>query len=123
MSAVTIQQMADRVAGLMEERLRIRGVGLTQKLARGGRLLPRKVRVAATALAKAADMAQNAKMLMQIDDAVVAGDYDICLRHLGGIDAKDRRKGTIVGVVASIAASVLVVVLLMGAVLYWRGFI
>ena len=73
MSAVTIQQMADRVAGLMEERLRIRGVGLAEKLRKGGRLLPRRVRVAAEFLAQAAAMAQNAKLLMQIDDGAVAG--------------------------------------------------
>ena len=123
MSAVTIQQMADRVAGLMEERLRIRGVGLAEKLRKGGRLLPRRVRVAAEFLAQAAAMAQNAKLLMQIDDGAVAGAYDTCLRHLGGVDAGDRRRGVVVGVAASISFSVLVVVVLLGAVLYWRGFI
>ena len=123
MSAVTIQQMADRVAGLLEERLRMRGVSLAEKLARGGRLLPRKVRTAAEFLARAATMAQNAKLLMQIDNAAVADAYDICLRHLGGVDAADRRRGMIVSVAASIAFSVLAVALLLGAVLYWRGFI
>ena len=123
MSAVTIQQMADRVAGLLEERLHIRGIGLAEKLRKGGRLLPRKVRTAVGFLANAASMSQNAKLLMQIDNAAVAGAYDVCLRHLGGLDAGDRRRGVLVGVAASIAFSVLVVVLLLGAVLYWRGFI
>ncbi len=36
MSAITIQQMADRVAQLMEQRLRIKGAGLAEKLSRGG---------------------------------------------------------------------------------------
>ena len=123
MSAITIQQMADRVAGLMEERLRIRGVGLAQKLGKGGRMLPRKVRTAAEFLAQAANMAQNAKLLMQIDNGAVAEAYDICLRHLGGVDAADRRRGMIVSIAASVAFSVLVVTVLLGAVLYWRGFI
>lgn len=123
MSAVTIQQMADRVAGLLEERLRIRGTGLSEKLRKGGRLLPRKVRAAAEYLAQAAALAQNPKLLMQIDNGAVAEAYDQCLRHLGGVDAGDRRRGLIVGVAASIAFSVLVVTLLLGAVLYWRGFI
>ena len=123
MSAVTIQQMADRVAGLMEERLRMRGVGLAEKLRKGGRLLPRKVRSAAEFLGQAATMAQNAKLLMQIDNTAVAAAYDTCLRHLGGVDSGDRRRGIMVGVAASIAFSVLVVALLLGAVLYWRGFI
>ncbi len=123
MSAVTIQQMADRVSALLEERLRLRGAGLAEKLARGGRLLPRKVRDAATFLAQAATMAQNAKLLMQIDNNAVAEAYDICLRHLGGVDAGGRRRGVIMGVAASVAFSVLMVTLLLGAVLYWRGFI
>ena len=123
MSAVTIQQMADRVAGLLEERMRMRGVGLAEKLARGGRMLPRRVRAAAEFLAQAAILAQNAKLLMQIDNAAVAEAYDICLRHLGGVDAADWRRGVIVGVAASIAFSVLAVTVLLGVVLYWRGFI
>lgn len=123
MSAITILQMADRVAGLLEERLRIKGVGLAEKLGRGGRLLPRKVLVAAQFLAQSAAMAQNAKLLMQIDNNAVAEAYDICLRHLGAIDASHRRRGLILGVMASIAFSVLVVAMLLGVVLYWRGFI
>lgn len=123
MSAVTIQQMADRVAGLLEERLRIRGTGLADKLHKGGRLLPRKVRTAAEYLAQTATLAQNPKLLMQIDNGAVAEAYDVCLRHLGGVDPGDRRRGLIVGVAASIALSVLVVALLFGAVLYLRGFI
>ena len=42
MAGASIQQMADRVAQLMEERLRLRGTGLEEKLRRGGRLLPRR---------------------------------------------------------------------------------
>lgn len=123
MSAATIQQMADRVAGLMEERLRIRGVGLAEKLRKGGRLLPRKVRLAADGLAQAALQAQNPRLLLQLDDAVVAANYDVCLKHLGGLNLMDRRKGAAVGVAASVAFAVLSVAVLVLAVLYWRGFI
>ena len=85
MSAVTIQQMADRVAGLMEERLRVRGAGLTEKLRKGGRLLPRKVQAQAQILAQAATMAQNPKLLMQLDQGAVAQAYDVCVKHLGKV--------------------------------------
>ena len=123
MSAVTIQQMADRVAGLMEERLRVRGAGLTEKLRKGGRLLPRKVQAQAQILAQAATMAQNPKLLMQLDQGAVAQAYDVCVKHLGKVDAWDRRKGAIFGIAASIAGSVLVVAVLVLAVLRWRGFV
>lgn len=123
MSAVTIQQMADRVAGLMEERLRVRGTGLTEKLRKGGRLLPRRVRAQAEMLAQSAVLAQNPKLMMQLDQAAVAQAYDICVKHLGRVNAWDRRKGAILGVAASIAGSVLLVGLMVVALLRWRGFI
>ncbi len=123
MSAVTIQQMADRVAGLMDERLRARGNGLSEKLRKAGRLMPRKVRVAAESLAQAALMAQNPKLLRQIDESLVADAYDICVRHLGAIPAGYRRQSTIIGVASSIAFSLLAVAGLVAVVLYWRGFL
>ncbi|KAF0174272.1 MAG: hypothetical protein FD162_1095 [Rhodobacteraceae bacterium] len=123
MTGVPIQQMADRVAGLMEQRLRVRGQGLSEKLRKGGRLLPRKVRAAAEVLAQGAAMAQNPKLLLQVDQAAVAAAYDTCVRHLGGVNGADRRNGAIIGVAASMAMSVLVVALLVIAVLAWRGFV
>lgn len=123
MSAVTLQQMADRIAGLMEERLRVRGRGLTEKLRKGGRLLPRKVRAAAEVVAQAAVLSQNHKLLMQIDREAVAAAYDLCVRHLAGISLSERRKGLILNIAASITFSVLVVAVLLVAVLYWRGFL
>ncbi len=123
MSAVTIQQMADRVAGLMEQKLQVGGKGLAVKVRKAGRRLPKNVRVAAEALVQATDMAKSARLMHQIDDALVAEAYDICLKYLGGVDAADRRKGMLVGVGASIAFSLLVVAGLVLAVLVWRGLI
>ena len=54
MSALTIQQMADRVAQLLKERLGLGGKGLAAKMKRAGRLLPRKVRDAGKQLAVSA---------------------------------------------------------------------
>ena len=68
--------LGDRVAGLMEERLGVRGKGLTEKLRRGGRLLPRGVRAQAQELAALSEKAQNPKLLVQIDPARVASCYD-----------------------------------------------
>lgn len=122
MSAVSIQQMADRVAGLLEIRLRVRGKGLKDKLRRA-RMLPRPVRKAATALAEAAEQAENPRLMMQLDLEKVAADYDLCLKHLNGIGAKDRRIGMVLDFGARLALIVLVVGGLLLAVLYWRGFI
>ncbi len=123
MTGVPIQQMADRVAALMEQRLRARGAGLGEKLRKGGRLLPRRVRAAAEVLHTGAVMAQNPKLWAQVDQQAVAQAYDTCVRHLNGLDGGDRRKGAVLGIAASIAFSVLVVAVLLLAVLHWRGFI
>ncbi len=123
MTGVPIQQMADRVAGLMEQRLRVRGQGLGEKLRKGGRLLPRRVRAAAEVLHTGAVMAQNPKLWAQVDQQAVAQAYDTCVRHLNGVDGGDRRKGAVLGIAASVAFSVLAVAALLFAVLRWRGFI
>lgn len=110
MSAVVIRQMADRVADLMEERLRVRGVGLSAKLRKGRRHLPRKVALAATELADCAEKAQNPKLLVQIDQAKVAENYDICVRHLTGVKAINRTTSLLIGMAATLALGVLFLV-------------
>ena len=123
MSAVTIQQMADRVSGLLEQKLRVGGRDLATKVRKAGRRLPKQVRIAAEALVQATEMAKSARLMHRIDDALVAEAYDICLRHLGAVDLADRRKGALVGIAASIAFSLLAVVGLVLAVVWWRGLV
>jgi hypothetical protein len=123
MSAVAIQQMADRVAALMEERLSLRGAGLEAKLRRAGRTLPRKLRDAATRLAEAAHNSQNPKLLLQIDMEKVSNDYDLLMRHLQGISPWDRRLGRLLHSTASVMVILVVVGAMFVAVLRWRGLI
>jgi hypothetical protein len=123
MGAVAIQQMADRVAALMEERLGLRGQGLEGKLRRAPRALPRRVRLAALRLAEAARMAQNPRLLLQVDEGQAAADYDLCLRHLTAVSPWDRRRAALLGTTASILVSLAVLAALVVAVLRWRGFV
>ena len=123
MSAVTIEQMANRVAELLEQRLRIKGGGLDDKLRRAGRRLPKRVRAAGEALVQAVAMAQRPKLLMQIDDEAVAIAYDICVRHLGGLRPGAARWGMLLNIAAAIGFSLLVVAGLVLIVLYLRGFV
>lgn len=115
--------MADRVAGLMEERLSIAGNGLEEKLRKGGRRLPHTIRAAAQTVADAAVMAQNPKLLMRMDQEAVAKSYDTAVRYLTRLGAKDRRVGAMLDFGASVAFSLLVVGGLLLAVLRWRGFL
>lgn len=108
MSAITIQQMADRIAGLMEERLGVRGRGLQEKLRRGGRHLPRAVRAAAKDLADAAEKSKNPKLLVQLDRPRIAASYDTCLKHLNGLRGGSARMAALVRVLATVALGLLV---------------
>lgn len=110
MSSVAIQQMADRVAGLMEERLGLGGRGLGNKLRRGGRTLPKKVRDGAVLLAISAEKAKNPKLLAQVDMGEVADAYDACVRHLMTIDPAGRRRDYLSGVAGSVGFGVLALV-------------
>jgi len=121
MSAVTIQQMADRVAALMGERLGVRGTGLAEKLARGGGRLPRRVRVAAEELSQAEQMSQTPKLLLLVDEGRVAVAYDICVRHLGGL--RGGALGAVTGALGRVAASLALLALLIAGLLAWRGYL
>lgn len=123
MSLATVQQMANRVDQLLEERLHLRGGTLEDKLRRAGRRLPRAVREAGGALATAVTMMQSPKLMRQVDDETVAIAYDICVRHLTKVSPGAARRGMILNIAASIAFSLLVVAVLVVAVLYWRGFV
>lgn len=122
MSAVTIQQMADRVAQLLEERLGLGGKGLASKMKRAGRTLPRKVRDAGKLLAASAQKAQNPKLLGQIDMGEVTEAYDVCLKHLIAIDPVDRKRDLFAGMIGSVGFGVLALVIAIAALLAWRGY-
>lgn len=123
MSKVSIQQMADRVSALLEQRLKASGPTLEARIKRAGSKLPRKVRDAAEALVQATQMAENPKLMRQIDFEAVAVAYDICVRHLNTVNRADRRRGMLLDAGARIAFALLAVAVLVVGVLYWRGFV
>lgn len=122
MSAVTIQQMADRVAQLLEERLGLGGRDLSAKLKRAGRTLPKKVRDAGRVLVTAAQRAQNPKLLGQVDMGQVTEAYDVCVKHLVAIDPVGRRRDLLAGMVGSVGFGVLVLAVALLGFLAWRGY-
>ena len=122
MSAVTIHQMAHRVAQLLEERLGLGGRDLSAKLKRAGRMLPKKVRDSGKVLAAAAHKAQNPKLLGQIDMGDVTEAYDVCVKHLIAIDPVGRRRDLFAGMVGSVGLGVLVLAVALLGFLAWRGY-
>ncbi|ABA80001.1 hypothetical protein GQF56_21915 [Rhodobacter sphaeroides] len=123
MSAIAIRQMVDRVAALMEERLHVRGQDLPAKLRRGAGRLPRRVRAAARDLAQAGEMAQNPRLLMQVDFEKVSADYDLCVRHLGSIDTKTRVAGQLLAALRVLIVGGLVAAGAAYGFARWRGLV
>lgn len=122
MSAVTIQQMADRVAQLLEERLGLGGRDLSAKLKRAGRALPKKVRDSGKSLAAAAHKSRNPKLLSQIDMVEVTEAYDVCVKHLITVDPIGRRRDLFAGMVGSVGFGVLVLLVALFGFMAWRGY-
>ncbi len=123
MGPAAIQAMTDRIAQLMEEKLAIRGKGLAVKLKRGGRLLPRQVRIAAQALVHASGMANSPKLAMQIDDGQVTSAYDVCVKYLAALPAASGWGGYALASLRSIAFAVLVIGAAVIGYLVWRGYV
>jgi hypothetical protein len=123
MSSVAIQQMADRVAQLMEDRLGIGGRDLAGRLRKAGRMLPKRVREAAQLLADAAAKAKNPKLLGQIDMGAVSDAYDTCLKHLTAIDPGDRKRSVLSGMVGFVGGGIFLLAIGIVALLAWRGYL
>lgn len=121
--SASVQQMAGRVAELMEQRLRIRGANLIDKLRRGGRFLPRRVRREAEYLAKSAEAARNPRMQMQLDYEKIARAYDVCVRYLKPLGASARRKAVLFEMLTGFASGIVVTAVLVLCLLVWRNFL
>jgi hypothetical protein len=123
MSSVAIQQMADRVAQLLDEKLGLGGGDLSSRLRKGGRMLPKRIREAVQLLSDSAEKAKNPKLLAQVDMGAVSDAYDACLKHLSTIDPAARRGDTLSGMVRFIGGGIFLLTLGIIAVLIWRGFL
>ena len=119
----TIHEMAEEVSTLMKERLSIRGRDLAAKLRHTGRMMPKRLKREAAYLAEAVQLSENPRLLKMIDMARAEAAHRDCLEFLKKVDAADRRKGVVLGILASLAMTFLVVSTLVIIVLVWRGYI
>ncbi len=119
----SLQTKTTRVAELMKERLGIRGKTLAKKLGHTGRLLPKSVKREVAVLAQASGLAQSPRLMKMVDQKRVNVAYKNCVSHLEAINVRDRRIGTVLGVLGSLSFAFLASGAGLIAVLIWRGFI
>lgn len=120
MTGVTVQEMAGQVADLMEARLGLRGEGLAEKLRRGRRVLPRRIRREAAYLVRAAEQAQVPKLQVQLDQIRISAAYHICIGHLKPLGAKERRRAVVLDMLTSVGTAVFAAIVLVILLLVWR---
>lgn len=118
-----IQEKAAQVAELMKERLGVRGKDLAAKLRHVGRRMPKRLKQDAAFLVESCGLAENPKLSRMIDHERVDRAHKSCMDFLQSIDVVDRRKGVALGILGSLALSLIVVTALVLTVLVWRGFI
>ncbi len=100
MSGITVEERADRIARLIEERLRVRGRGLETKLRRAGRLMPKWIRQEAQTLVQAQQFSASPKLMKLIDPGQIDQAYERCETWLKSVDPGERRKDRILGFLA-----------------------
>lgn len=107
-----VQQMAARVADLLESRLRVRGPSLAVLVRKAGRRLPRKVRRAARELASFEGLARHPKGIMMVNQTRAEAAYEICMSHLRPLGSKER----LISAALNFAGTVALMLLVLGGV-------
>ena len=123
MNPLTLHQMSERVAQLMEERLKARGTGLRAKLAHRGRALPRKLRAEAELLIDAEASSLSPKLARQIDMERVSLAYDALVHHLKPMGAGARRRGFALDLAATVVFVLVVTAVTVLGVMVWRDYL
>lgn len=123
MNVLTPQDRANEVAVLMKKQMAIGGSGLSLKLRRAGRLLPRHVRKDARVLADAAAFSENPKLHRFVDSSQLEKSHANCVRYLKQFDKSKRRTDTLMSVLSGAAVGILIPAGLFVTVLVWRGYL
>jgi len=118
---MTYQEMADQIADLIEQRLRIRGRDLEAKLKRAGRLLPKYIQRDGDVLVQSLKLQGSPKLARRVDADKVQRAFEACEKHLSDIDSGDRRKDALIGFLSTNAFNLLVITGLTIGFLVWQG--
>ena len=121
--AKKLSDSAESLNALMRRKLGVRAKSYPAALAKAGRRLPRRLRRRGQSLAAALPMAEHPKLRLLLDQRALDGSAAELRAYLEGIDAADRRRGVLLGVLGCIATNMLIFAGLLIAFLQWRGII
>ncbi|MCH2094534.1 MAG: hypothetical protein MK160_05380 [Rhodobacteraceae bacterium] len=97
---------------------------LTARVRKAGRRLPRWVRRDVLRVAEAQSALQGPpKLAVRVDLPRVDRAFRNAERWLKAVDAADRRRGAILGMLGALVFNILVLGVLLVIVLIWRGFV
>lgn len=93
MSAASIRQMAERIAALVEERLRLsrKGTDTARYLLKAERHVPKDVAKELRVMAEAVSLADDPNGVRRVDFERLSLAYDKCLAHLSKVPPGARR--------------------------------
>ena len=111
-----IADLISQTKDLMREKLGVRALDMAKNR------LPGKVYSQAMVLAKAETLSAHPKLCLTLDAPALALAASDVQAYLNTIDLADRRKGWILGMLGSLAFNLILFVVVLGLVLYWRGF-
>lgn len=123
MSGDILNDVAEKMRQLFEERLRIKGRSLDQQVYKAGHLLPKRVRNDAKAVVNALAVQGNPKLARMVDAPKVAQSGRNVIAHLETVDPKDRLKGRVLNWLGAVSAFGIVLFVVLVWIAVKRGLV
>lgn len=118
-----LKRKCDTLGDLLKAKIGTGGKSLETRLNRAGRRLPKRLHEDGRTILAAQSKAPHPKLARTIDETRVDQAFSNMTNHLRSIDPKDRRKGQLLGWLGSQVFNLLLIVVFLIAILWWRGFI
>lgn len=118
-----IPDLIAQTKSLMRDKLGVRASDMARAAAKAKNRLPGRVYNQAILLAKAEPLAGHPKLCLTLDAPGLGAAAEEVQQYLNSIDLADRRKGWILGMLGGLAFNMILFVVLLLLVLYWRGFV
>ncbi|WP_422828133.1 hypothetical protein [Thalassococcus sp. BH17M4-6] len=108
---------------MLESRFGARRGGLARRSGKVGRDLPRAVRHDLDRVSQAEIMLAHPKLALRVDQAAVLAAAERAEAHLTDVDARDRRRGRLLGMLGALVFNLLLLGVILLLLLRWRGLV